>query len=171
MGIGSSGAMDEALTRQEISQAVTDLGWRYVLGLLRTCVPARSLAESADVAARALAACGPDADGHLYADLRPDRAILTLQTLASATVTGRDIDLAHRISAVLRDVAMPTEPDAGPEAGRRTVQVLEIAIDALDIAAVRPFWKAVMGYTGEAGRDGPEDALIDPLGQGPAIWF
>jgi 4a-hydroxytetrahydrobiopterin dehydratase len=33
--------------------------------------------------------------------------------------------------------------------------VLEIAIDALDIASVRPFWKTVLGYTDEAGRTGP----------------
>jgi 4a-hydroxytetrahydrobiopterin dehydratase len=51
------------------------------------------------------------------------------------------------------------------------VQILEIGIDALDIGAIRPFWKAIMGYTDEADRTGPEDALVDPVGQGPAIWF
>jgi 4a-hydroxytetrahydrobiopterin dehydratase len=29
----------------------------------------------------------------------------------------------------------------------------------LDIPAVRPFWKAVFGYVGESGSDGPADAL------------
>jgi 4a-hydroxytetrahydrobiopterin dehydratase len=29
----------------------------------------------------------------------------------------------------------------------------------------------VLGYVSEPGRDGPEDALVDPVGQGPAIWF
>ncbi|WP_252395394.1 VOC family protein [Streptantibioticus parmotrematis] len=48
---------------------------------------------------------------------------------------------------------------------------MEIAVDALDIAAIRPFWKAVLGYADEAGHDGPEDPLVDPLGQGPAVWF
>ena len=43
-------------------------------------------------------------------------------------------------------------------------------IDALDIAAVRPFWKAVMGYGDEADRAGPRDPLIDPMRQGPACW-
>jgi 4a-hydroxytetrahydrobiopterin dehydratase len=36
---------------------------------------------------------------------------------------------------------------------------------------VRPFWKAVLGYTDEPGRSGPEDPLVDPAGQGPAVWF
>jgi 4a-hydroxytetrahydrobiopterin dehydratase len=48
---------------------------------------------------------------------------------------------------------------------------MEIAIDAMDIATVRPFWKAVLGYGDEAGRSGPQDPLIDPSWQGPAIWF
>jgi 4a-hydroxytetrahydrobiopterin dehydratase len=41
----------------------------------------------------------------------------------------------------------------------------------MDIPAIRPFWKAVFGYVDEPGRDGPADALVDPLYQGPAIWF
>jgi 4a-hydroxytetrahydrobiopterin dehydratase len=49
--------------------------------------------------------------------------------------------------------------------------MLEMAIDALDIPAIRPFWKAVMAYADEPVRSGPEDAIVDPAGQGPAIWF
>jgi 4a-hydroxytetrahydrobiopterin dehydratase len=51
------------------------------------------------------------------------------------------------------------------------VQLLEIAVDALDIPAVRPFWQAVTGYVDEAGSHGPTDPLVDPAGQGPAVWF
>ena len=60
-----------------------------------------------------------------------------------------------------------TSADAGPG---RSVQLTEIVIDALDIAAVRPFWKAVIGYGDEADRAGPRDPLIDPMRQGPACW-
>ena len=51
------------------------------------------------------------------------------------------------------------------------MQVLEIGIDVLDAAAIRPFWQAVLGYVDEPGRSGPWDGLVDPLGQGPAVWF
>ena len=51
------------------------------------------------------------------------------------------------------------------------VQALEIAIDALDIAAVRPFWKAVTGYQDEPEPSGLNAGLVDPFGRGPAIWF
>ena len=59
--------------------------------------------------------------------------------------------------------------DGGGGAGG--LQVLEIAIDALDAAAIRPFWQAVLGYLDEPGRPGPWSGLVDPLGQGPAVWF
>jgi 4a-hydroxytetrahydrobiopterin dehydratase len=46
-----------------------------------------------------------------------------------------------------------------------------MAIDAVDIPAIRPFWKAVMGYVDEPGSDGPQNGIVDPAGQLPAIWF
>ena len=36
---------------------------------------------------------------------------------------------------------------------------------------MRPFWQAVLGYADEPGHDGPPNGLVDPLGQGPAVWF
>ncbi|WP_328328939.1 4a-hydroxytetrahydrobiopterin dehydratase [Kribbella sp. NBC_00382] len=162
--------MEQKLSRQEASDAVSDAGWRFLLGALRTSVPVSSLAEAAKIASRAVEACGDDADQHLVADIRPNRVVLTLQSLDHAAVTTRDIDLAHRISVVVREAGSQTGPDIGGDAPR-SVQILEIGIDALDIAAIRPFWKAVLGYAPEAGADGPEDPLVDPVGQGAAIWF
>jgi 4a-hydroxytetrahydrobiopterin dehydratase len=158
------------LRRQEASEAVADLGWRYVLGELRADLLVGSLAEAAEAAARVVAACGDEAGGSLQADLRPDRVALSLQSRAQASVTSREVALARRISAVAAELGLAAA--AGVDGrGPRSVQVLEIAIDALDIAAVRPFWKAVLGYTDEPGRSGPEDPLVDPFGQGPAVWF
>ncbi|GAA1741987.1 VOC family protein [Luedemannella helvata] len=152
--------MDERiLTRQEASDAVGDDGWRLLLGALRASVAVGSLAEAADAAARAVAACGDHADTHLRLDVRADRVSLVLQTVAVGAVTARDVDLARRITAA----GLATEPGTP-----RPVQVVEIAIDALDIPAVRPFWKTLLGYADEPGDGG---ALIDPAAQGPAVWF
>jgi 4a-hydroxytetrahydrobiopterin dehydratase len=162
--------MERVLSRPEASEAVEDIGWRFLLGTLRTSVAVGSLARAIGLAADAVAVCGDDADGHLRVDARPDRVVFTLQSLENAAVTTRDVDLAHRISATEDKSGFLTEPDIGAGAPR-SVQMVEIAIDALDIAGIRPFWKAVLGYADEAGAEGPEDPLIDPVGQGPAIWF
>ncbi|MGH3194540.1 MAG: VOC family protein [Streptosporangiaceae bacterium] len=153
------------LSRPGASDAVTGIGWRYILGEFRTEVLTGSLPLAADVAARAAAAAG--AQGHLRIDVRADRVIFSLQTAAVAWVTPLDVELAHRISAVVGEFRLTTQAGVGT----RSVQVVEIGIDAMDIAKIRPFWRAVLGYADEPGHDGPEDALVDPFGEGPAIWF
>jgi 4a-hydroxytetrahydrobiopterin dehydratase len=162
---------DEARTlrRQEASEAVGGLGWRLVLGRLRTTLPAGSLAEAAEVAGRVVAACGDDAGGSLSVDVRADLVVLSLQSRTSASVTAREVELARLVSEAAAGLGLAT--DAGLDGGPRSVQVVEVAIDALDIAAVRPFWKAVLAYADEPGRSGPTDPLVDPHGQGPAVWF
>ncbi|TDU03181.1 4a-hydroxytetrahydrobiopterin dehydratase [Streptomyces sp. 846.5] len=163
--------VDQKLSSKQASDEVGEQGWRFLLGTLRASVSVGSLAQGAEVAARAVAACGDDADGHLRVDVRPERVELTLQSLVQAAVTRRDAELALRLSAVVGEAGLRTEPELGAAAPVRSVQMLEIGIDALDIPSIRPFWKAVLGYTDEAGSTGPSDALVDPVGQGPAIWF
>jgi 4a-hydroxytetrahydrobiopterin dehydratase len=159
---------DAVLTRREASEAVGDLGWRYVLAALRTQVRVPALARAARLAAELATAAGGDADERLRMDVRDDRLLLAIQTRRAASVTARDVALAREISSAVTGLGLRTEPVTGTG---RAVQAIEIAIDALDIAAVRPFWKAVLAYTGEPGKEGPQDALVDPHGQAPAVWF
>jgi 4a-hydroxytetrahydrobiopterin dehydratase len=160
----------QKLSRQEASDAVTSLGWRLVLGELRTQVLTGSLPLAADVAAQA--ATVPGAQGHLRLDVRADRVILSLQTAAAGWVTARDVEVARNISTVVGEMKLETVSGVGGDGGTgRSVQVIEIGIDALDAAAIRPFWRAVLGYADEPGRTGAWNGLIDPLGQGPAVWF
>jgi 4a-hydroxytetrahydrobiopterin dehydratase len=185
-----------ALSRTEASGAVESIGWRYLLGTLCASVPVSSLGQAAAVAAMATAACGPDADGHLRLDLRPDRVELSLQDRAADEVTRRDAELAEVITVAVAGLgaavaspvtaspvtaspvaASPVTGSQGPGSpvavagARRPVQMLELAIDALDIAAVLPFWRAVLGYSDEPAPDGPPSAIVDPAGQLPAVWF
>jgi 4a-hydroxytetrahydrobiopterin dehydratase len=161
---------EQPLTRTAASLAVQDIGWRYLLATLCVSIPVRSLAQASEIAAAALAASSDDADDHLRVDLRPDRVELSVQTRTGGCVTGRDAVLAHRISDAVHALGLaPLSPTS--RATPRPVQMLEIAIDALDIRAIRPFWKAVMAYVDEPGRTGPEDGIVDPTGQLPAIWF
>ena len=151
---------DATPSRLHISDAVDKLGWRLVLGAIYTEVVTASLQQAAEAGSAAIAAVGADGHGHLTVDIRADRAILRLQSAGVGAVTGHDIRLARAVSD-----AVATTPSAA------SLQGLEIAIDALDIPGVRPFWKAITGYADEPGPSDLSDGLIDPAGRGPAIWF
>jgi 4a-hydroxytetrahydrobiopterin dehydratase len=170
------------LARQYISDAVTERGWRYVLGVLCTSVRVESPAHGAALATIVTDEAG-DAAGSLRIDLRPDRVVIRLQNGRTSWVTEVEIAAALRITEALTAGGRVLDPEVAT-AGTRSVQLIEIAIDAMDVAAIRPFWRAVLGYQGEpghsggtpadegvAGGGGAEDALVDPQGQGPAVWF
>ncbi len=91
-------------------------------------------------------------------DLRPEGVTVRLFSAGVHGLTARDVGLARSISAAARELQLP----AGPAA----VQHVQIAIDALDIARVRPFWHAVLGYD-EVG----DDDLLDAHRRGPSLWF
>jgi 4a-hydroxytetrahydrobiopterin dehydratase len=162
--------LDAPLTRTAASAAVEAIGWRYLLGSLNLSIPVRSLAQASQVAMTALAACGQDANDHLRLDLRAQRIELSVQSRTIGAVTSRDTHMARRISDAVEGLGL-SPAEATSAESRRPVQMLELAIDALDIRAIRPFWKAVMAYVDEPVRSGPTDALVDPTGQLPTIWF
>ncbi|MUL80396.1 MULTISPECIES: VOC family protein [unclassified Mycolicibacterium] len=153
------------MNRREISETIGPLGWRLVLGAIYTEVLAPSMADAAAAAAHAVHAAGADAPAHLSIDIRSDRAVLRLRSRDVGAVTERDLELARALSLVLAARGFELT------AGRGAIQAFEIAIDAIDIGAVRPFWKAVTGYIDEPGPSDLDAGLIDPFGRGPAIWF
>ncbi len=161
--------MTTPLTRSAASAAIENSGWRYLLGAIATSVTVDSIEQAAQVALAAAEACGDEADEHLRVDLRPSRVEISLQTASIRRVTEIDIELSRRIDAALAALGLTTG-GASSSKGRRSEQLLEIAIDALDIPAVLPFWRAVMGYANEPG-DAPGIEVFDPVGQGPTIWF
>jgi len=152
------------LTRNSASAAVEDFGWRLILGYFCTSVEVASLSEAQAVAATAIAAAGVDADDHLRVDLRPGRVELAVQTASTGWLSDRDVEICAAITAALDG---RTVPGSRP----RAVQMLEIAIDAIDIQLVAPFWAAVFAYVEERNDEGIISAVVDPLGQGPAVWF
>jgi 4a-hydroxytetrahydrobiopterin dehydratase len=154
------------LSRRAVSDRTAALGWRFLLGELRTAVPLRSAADGAALAGVITDEAGPAA-ASLRLDLRPAELVVALQDPATGWIGEPELAAAARITDALRAGGLAPAP-AG---SAHPVQLLEIAIDALDIPAVRPFWRAVLGYVAEPGADGDTDALVDPLRQGPAVWF
>jgi 4a-hydroxytetrahydrobiopterin dehydratase len=161
---------NQRLSRTAASQAVEAIGWRFLLGALCVSVRVGSLAQGCEVAAAAVEAGGEGADGHLRVDLRPDRVELSVQTRDVGAVTSLDTKIAHRIAIAIDALAVHPGGATSSESAR-PLQMLEMAIDALDIGSIRPFWKAVMAYVDAPGSTGPDDAIVDPAGQLPAVWF
>ncbi len=102
--------------------------------------------------------------------------------LADAADHHPDVDLRHegvtvRLTDPQRRRAERARCRAGPADLRRGarlgvsadptgVQTVQVAIDALVGAEVRPFWRAVLGY-----RAMGEEELVDPHRRGPSFWF
>lgn len=142
-----------------VGRAAFELGWRFALGALLTRIETESLDEA--LAAARLAAEAAGGDPGLRLDIRDAALVLELRR-PDASRSGRaELERARAIRDALAAAGIALSP-----AGPRPVGLLEIAIDALDIPAVLPFWEAALGYV----RDG-DHALRDPEDREPAVWF
>lgn len=131
--------------------------WRFVLGAIRADFRAGSFPAAAGIVS-AITEAAEVAVHHPDIDIRyPDRVRVTVMTHATGGLTTLDVDLARRISAIADDLDAISEPAAA--------QAVEVAIDTMDADRIRPFWAAVLGYSDEGGY------LIDPMREGPAVWF
>src|SRR5690348_5095753 len=143
--------MPDKLTRQAASDALPT--WRFLLQQMHLTVRAQDAATAFAFVARvgeatALLGRAPDLD------VRGDVVHLAVSTEPAGGVTDDDIAVARAVDAVVAEMGLRSEPD--------TLTVVEIAIDALDIDAVRPFWNAVLGWDVIA-----RDDVQDPLRLGP----
>jgi 4a-hydroxytetrahydrobiopterin dehydratase len=150
--------MTELITADEFMGAGGVADWRVVFGGNWACAYFRTGSFSVGaVLIQAIAELAIAGGYHPDVDLRPDGVFVRLFT-GLGGLSARDVVLAGQISAAARELGAAVDPTV--------VQHVQIAIDALDIPTVRPFWYAVLGYR----QVGDED-LVDDLRRGPTIWF
>jgi 4a-hydroxytetrahydrobiopterin dehydratase len=138
--------------------------WRFLLGRIEAVFVAEAFAQASAFVGR-VAEAADTANHHPDVDLRyPGRVHVALTTHAVDGLTTADVDLGATISALAATMGLAAEPVRAR---------LEVAIDALDIDAVRPFWKAVLDYEEFPPREPGEQVwvLVDPRRIGPAFWF
>lgn len=145
------------LSIHQIHEAGLD-DWRMLHHALQARFRTGSFAVGAALVA-AIAEVADEMDHHPDLDLRYPHLNVRLFSHDSWGVTGRDVRLARRISALAAD--------AGVEAAPEDLSVIEIALDTPDLAAVRPFWAAVLGMASPVN----EDEVRDDSGDLPRIWF
>lgn len=146
--------------------ARTDLpDWRIILRRIEARFRATSF-EAAAAFIGQVAGAAESAGHHPDVGLRyPAWVHVSLTTHATHSLTDADVALATTISSLAAAAGLTSEPLAA--------LAVEVAIDVMDIDAVRPFWKAVLGYDDEPPAEAGEQiiALIDPLRIGPSFWF
>ena len=146
---------------------LTDLGltdWRVLRREIEANFEAGSYAAAGRFVADVAALCD-ELDHHAAVDLRyPGLVHVVSTTHWLDALTDRDVTLARAVSALAADQGLKTTP--------RDSMQLEVAVDAVDIDAVVPFWRTVLGYVPEHAEEGAAvRGLIDPEGIEPPVFF
>jgi 4a-hydroxytetrahydrobiopterin dehydratase len=145
--------MDETVTPQRFHEA----DWRVVRDDASTHFRTGSFAAGVALV-NAIGRLADDANHHPNVDLRPDGVTVRLRTESGGGLSERAVVLARQISDAARELGVPVDLTG--------LQIVQVAIDALVIPDVLPFWRAVLGY-----REVDDEDLIDPHFQGPPLWF
>lgn len=139
--------------------------WRVVLGQAEARFRATTFSAALALVQR-IGEAAEAADHHPDLDLRyPGVVHVAMSTHEVRGLSERDVALARTISQLAAEAGAAATPLAGAR--------VEIAIDALDIPAVVPFWRAALGYVDHPATPPgtPADALVDPARVGPPVWF
>ena len=133
--------------------------WRMMFQTLETRYATGSFATGLELVAR-IGEVADELDHHPELDLRFGTLHVRLISRDVFGVTRRDLALARRITALAADLGVGADPGA--------VEIVELALDTPDRAAIKPFWRAVLGYDDHPLHDGE---VRDLRGIGPALWF
>jgi 4a-hydroxytetrahydrobiopterin dehydratase len=144
--------MSERVTAQRFHE----FDWRVIRDDAATHFRTGSFAAGLALV-EAIGRLGEAADHHPDVDLRSDGVTVRVGTHSGGR-SERDLQLAQQISEVARHL--------GATVDLTGLQNVQVAIDALVIPEVLPFWHAVLGYE----KVGDED-VVDPDLQGPPFWF
>jgi 4a-hydroxytetrahydrobiopterin dehydratase len=148
--------VDRVSSRQfHASDGVED--WRIVFGSAKAYFVTGSFSKGVELV-DAIGRLADAANHHPDLDLSYPGVTVRLHTHDIDDISERDVALARQISEAAHELGVVADPTA--------VQTVQIAIDALVIPEVLPFWRAVLGYD----QRGDED-LVDPHGRAPNIWF
>ena len=132
--------------------------WRFLLQRLHARFRTGSFVKGLELVTR-ITAAAEEANHHPDVKLTYPHVDVELWSHDVGGVTGRDVDLARRISAIAAELGAEPAPGA--------VQTLELALDVPDDAEVKPFWAAVLAY--DLRGEWPE--VYDKGGRNNTLWF
>ncbi len=131
--------------------------WRVLATCAATRVSTPSFAQGAGLLER-ISELAEGLDCQPEADLRSNSVTIRLAFRDAGAPSSADVSLARAISAQAAALGLTS--------GHVSVKEVLLAIDAISIPAVAPFWMAVLGYVAKG-----EEDIIDPDAISPWIWF
>lgn len=147
------------LTPEETAVELDDQVFTHLDGTLYASFRTPDFATAHELVERVVEAA-ESMNHHPDVQLGYGTAAFTLTSHDAGGVTARDVRLARTIQELAASLGATPEPSNPAR--------YEIAIDSTDADAIRPFWRAGMGYQDAPGGDGD---LVDPQGRGPRVWF
>jgi len=108
----------------------------------------------------AIGAAAEEANHHPDLDLRYPHLNIKLHSHDAGGVTARDFSLAKLISELAAEQGVSAAPSE--------IEVVELALDTPNHQAIKPFWRAALGYADNPQLD---DELRNDGGSGPMLWF
>lgn len=139
-------------------EGVGTTDWNTLFGAM-VCYPADSHAASAAFAATA-AGLADEARIDLMIDLRPEGVVLDSGKDQWEEIAGF-VDLAAAVQSAART--------AGLVADNRRLRFVQIALDAVDVATTREFWRTVLGYVHAPNLQYAD--LFDPRQLNPVLFL
>jgi 4a-hydroxytetrahydrobiopterin dehydratase len=133
-----------------------EVDWRVMAYAACTHFRTGSLAEGVALA-EAISKLAEASSRRPDVDLRSNGVTVRLKVDDTGELSEDDVALAREISAAARELGIPVDLTG--------LQTFQIAIDALVIPDVMPFWGAVLGYVQVI------DVVMDPHFEGPTFWF
>ncbi|MCR8899059.1 4a-hydroxytetrahydrobiopterin dehydratase [Gordonia sp. GONU] len=154
-----TGSTRSPLSRAQATEAVPD-PWRVIGYKLQAAYRTGSMVRGLEFITKIVDAAEA-ANHHPDIDLRYGSVHLVLTTHSAHQLTEADVALANRIAGIAIEMGLESFPEPAGQ--------FDVGIDAQDIEAIRPFWRAVLGYSDAVGDESVD--LIDPAGRLPAVWF
>ena len=145
------------MTEQITSRHFHEAEWRVVRDDAATYFRTGSFAAGVALV-DAIAKLAESADRRPDVDLRREGLTVRLRSSNEGRFNEGDVALARQISQAARGLGIVVDLTG--------LQHVQVAIDALVIPDVLPFWHAVLGYEQVDVAD-----LLDPRRQGPPFWF
>lgn len=156
--------MATLLTQDELGRALDELsGWHFHRGAIRSHITAPGFLAAVALVGQ-IAEVAEEMDHHPDIDIRWRNVDVALATHSAGGITDLDVIQARSIADLAvnagAEVAVPAKPSDG----------IEIAIDCLDSAAIRDFWRVGLGLSERRSPDGTVD-LVGTEEDSPGVWF